>query len=60
MSIISNYQSRKKIVDGEFQTREHYRGKIDYIKWLDPKLGQRLLKLYRKIKWKHLEETMSL
>ena len=54
------YQSRKKIVDGELQTREHYRGKIVYIKWLDPKLGQKLLKLYRKVKWKHLEWAMSL
>ena len=49
------YQSGRKIPSGEFQPREHYRGKLSYIKWLDPKLGQRLLKLYRKVKWRHLE-----
>lgn len=49
------YQSRRGIVDAEFQTREHYRGKITYVKWLDPKSGEELLKLYRKVKWRHLE-----
>lgn len=49
------YQSRKEIVVGEFYNRVHYRGKIAYINWLDPKLGQRLLKLYRQVKWRHLE-----
>ncbi|MHC4541547.1 MAG: reverse transcriptase family protein [Planctomycetota bacterium] len=49
------YQSRREIVEGEFQTREHYRGKIAYVKWLDPRLGQELLRLYRKVKWRHLE-----
>jgi len=48
-------QSRRRIVDGEFQTREHYRGKITYVRWLDPKLGEELLRLYRKVKWRHLE-----
>lgn len=49
------YQSRREIVEGEFCAREHYRGKIAYVKWLDPQLGQELLKLYRKVKWRHLE-----
>lgn len=49
------YQSKRKEVNGEFQNREHYRGKITYVKWLDPKLGEKLLKLYRKVKWQHLE-----
>jgi RNA-directed DNA polymerase len=49
------YQNKRKTPTGEFQSHEHYRGKITYIKWLDPKLGERLLKLYRKVKWRHLE-----
>lgn len=49
------YESRRGKPRGEFQTREHYRGKITYIKWLDPELGEELLKLYRKVKWRHLE-----
>lgn len=49
------YQSKRKEINGEFQNREHYRGKITYVKWLDPKLGEKLLKLYRKVKWQHLE-----
>jgi len=52
------YQSKRKEVNGEFQNREHYRGKITYVKWLDPKLGEKLLKLYRKVKWQHLEWAM--
>jgi len=49
------YQSRRKEVNGEFQNREHYFGKINYVKWLDPKLGEKFLKLYLKVKWRHLE-----
>jgi len=49
------YQSRRKEVNGDFHNREHYRGKITYVKWLDPKIGEKLLKLYRKVKWRHLE-----
>jgi RNA-directed DNA polymerase len=48
------YQSRRNTVEGEFESREHYRGKIGYVKWLDDELGQRLFKLYRKVKWRHL------
>ncbi|MDD5381948.1 MAG: reverse transcriptase family protein [Phycisphaerae bacterium] len=49
------YQSKRETPTGEFQTCEHYRGKITYINWLDPKLGEGLLKLYHKVKWQHLE-----
>lgn len=48
-------QSRREVVKEQFQPREHYRGKIAYVKWLDPKLGQELNRLYRKVKWRHLE-----
>jgi hypothetical protein len=53
------YQSTRRVVADQFQPREHYRGKITYIKWLDPKLGERLLKLYRRVKWRHLEWAVS-
>lgn len=49
------YQSRRETVEGAFKPRAHYRGKIAYVKWLDPGLGQRLSKLYLKVKWRHLE-----
>lgn len=49
------FQSRREVVKGQFKPREHYRGKIAYVKWLDPKLGQELIRLYRKVKWRHLE-----
>lgn len=53
------YQSKKKEVIGEFHNREHYRGKITYVNWLDPKLGGKLLRLYRKVKWRHLEWAVN-
>lgn len=49
------YESGRGKPSGEYHTREHYRGKITYIKWLDPELGKKLIKLYRKVKWRHLE-----
>lgn len=51
-------QSRRQHVDGDFSPREHYRGKIAYIAWLDPGRGARLLRLYRRVKWTHLEWAM--
>ena len=49
------HQSHHGLVEGDFSPREHYRGKITYIKWLDPECGLRLLKLYRRVKWPHLQ-----
>ncbi len=49
------YQSRRNILTRHFKMREHYKGKINYIKWLDPDLGFQLEKLYRKVKWRHIE-----
>ena len=49
--------SRSGNIECGFRSREHYRGKITYVNWLDPKLGQRLSKLYRKVKWQRLERT---
>lgn len=48
-------QSKSANVKGDFLPREHYRGKIAYIGWLDPECGERLLRLYRRVKWRHLE-----
>ncbi len=48
-------QSRRAVVEDNVLPREHYRGKIAYIRWLDPPVGDRLLKLYRRVKWRHLE-----
>lgn len=48
-------ESKRNMITREFHPREHYRGKIGYVKWLNPKQGQRLLPLYRKVKWRHLE-----
>ncbi len=48
-------ESRKDKPAKEFMTREHYFGRVGYVLWLDEPLGQRLLKLYRKVKWRHLE-----
>ncbi len=53
------HQSRKKIIAGEFHPSEHYRGQITYVRWLDPRLGNQLMRLYRKVKWRHLELAMS-
>jgi len=49
------YQSRREYPQGDIFTGEHYRGKIGYVRWLNPKLGEKLFKLHRKVKWKHLE-----
>ncbi len=48
-------QSNKSKLTREFQTREHYFGCINYVRWLDEQEGNKLLRLYRKIKWKHLK-----
>jgi len=53
------FQSRRSKVKGLFKPREHYRGKITYVKWLDLKLGQELISLYRKVKWRHIEWASS-
>lgn len=48
-------QSRRSTLTDNFMTRQHYRGQIGYVMWLDKKLGYRLLNLYRKVQWRHLE-----
>lgn len=50
-------ESRRRVVEGDFCPQEHYRGKINYIKWLDPERGLRLLKLYRRVDWQYLQST---
>ena len=52
-------QSKHRVVEGIFYSREHYRGRIGYVKWLDPKAGGDLLRLYHKVKWQHLEWAMQ-
>jgi len=52
-------QSRHSTLDGFFYSRQHYRGRIAYVRWLDPNTGSTILKLYRKVKWQHLEWMMS-
>lgn len=48
-------KSKSRHPQGDFGTRQHYRGQIGYIMWLDRPVGERLLKLYRKVKWRRLE-----
>jgi RNA-directed DNA polymerase len=48
-------ESRRHAPQGEFSTREHYFGRITYVRWLDKPLGGRLLRLYRRVRWRHLE-----
>lgn len=48
-------ESRQRIPQGDFGLKQHYRGRIGYVQWLDKKLGDNLFRLYRKVKWKHLE-----
>ena len=48
-------QSLHEEVVGDFDTRQHYLGKIGYVKWLDPDAGRKLLRIYRRVKWRHLE-----
>ena len=48
-------QSQHKKISGDFDTRNQYRGRIGYVMWLDRAEGLKLLSLYRKVKWKHLE-----
>jgi len=46
-------------VDEDFETKDQYRGKIGYVMWLDPSAGKKLLRLYRKVKWRHLEYALA-
>lgn len=48
-------QSRKGTADVNFLPKEHYRGKIAYIRWLDPSCGDRLFALYKRVRWRRLE-----
>lgn len=48
-------QSKRNTVSHSFMTRQHYRGQIGYVMWLDKNLGAKLLKIYRKVQWRHLE-----
>jgi len=51
-------QSRHSVLEGFFYSRQHYRGRIAYVQWLDADAGSGLVKLYRKVKWQHLEWMM--
>jgi len=51
-------QSKHSTLEGSFLPRQHYRGKIAYIKWLDPHHGQRLLRLCKRVDWRHVEWMM--
>ena len=46
-------------VEGDFETRDQYRGKIGYVMWLDPAAGRKLLRIYRKVKWRHLKYALA-
>ena len=52
-------QSLHEEVVGDFETRQQYLGKIGYVKWLDPGAGRKLLRIYRRVKWKHLEWALD-
>lgn len=52
-------QSRHQQPIGGFESREHYRGQLAYVRWLDPEIGSRLIRLYRNVKWRHLEWAMQ-
>lgn len=52
-------QSRSGIIESNFLPREHYRGKIGYIQWLDRARGDRLLRLYKRVRWRRLEWAMK-
>jgi len=52
-------ESMHEHVHGDFETRQQYRGKIGYVMWLDASAGTRLLRIYRKVKWRHLEYAMA-
>ncbi len=42
-------------VDQDFNNRDQFRGRIGYVMWLDPQAGRQLLRIYRKVQWRHLE-----
>ncbi len=48
-------ESRRSKITHGFMPRQHCRGQIGYVMWLDRKLGANLLRLYRKVQWRHLE-----
>lgn len=51
-------QSKHSVLVEDVLPRQHYRGKIAYIKWLDPERGQHLLRIYKKVDWRHMEWMM--
>jgi RNA-directed DNA polymerase len=48
-------QSLRGAPKGQFMTKQHYLGRIGYVLWLDPTAGKDLLRIYRKVRWQHLE-----
>ena len=57
--ILAKEASQHERVDRQFDNRNQYRGKIGYVMWLDPKAGRQLLRIYRKVKWRHLEYAVG-
>ena len=53
--IQSQHQNPKDI----FYSKNQYRGKIGFVQWVDKQAGNQLMKLYRKVKWKHLEWALE-
>ena len=51
--------SQHKRVDRYFDSPDQFQGRIGYVTWLDPKAGRQLLRIYRRVNWRHLEYVMT-
>lgn len=58
--LLAKEASRHKRVDRHFDGRDQFRGRIGYVMWLDRKVGRQLLRIYRRVKWRHLEYSVAL
>ncbi len=57
--LLAKDASQHERVDRHFDGRNQFRGRVGYVMWLDPKAGRQLLRIYRKVKWRHLEYAVA-
>jgi len=57
--LLAKEASQHDQVDRQFDGRDQFRGRIGYVMWLDPRAGRQLLRIYRRVNWRHLEYAMA-
>lgn len=49
--------ANKQQLEGSYYTPEQIRGRVEYVRWINPRRGQHLLKKYNSVSWDKVTET---